>query len=255
MSTFRIPTIRLLALALLFACLSLQRVQSQRCAVGMDEEFSQSGSEVQFLGATYLTVFAGFTTPASDVGKQITQLSFQVAPADPTQDGGGDSNFRLAVYYNIPSDGVNTFTLAAQTANIFIDSATTIAGTALIYYNVLLPFTIPAGVTQFYYAFASDNINMAFYYNPDGSVFTLEDPQYAYTSTTASFPLSYTITTNFPGNFAEGVLICSAARGDPLFTGLHGQQFYVAGEDGQVLNIISTATLIPLAYSVRLLMS
>ena len=66
---------------------------------------------------------------------------------------------------------------------------------------------------------------------------------YAYTALLGTLPNPYTTTSIGYPTYAEGVLICAAARGDPLFTGLYGQQFCVAGVDGQVLNIISTATL------------
>ena len=108
---------------------------------------------------------------------------------------------------------------------------------------MLSPYTIPAGITKFNYGFAtdgSDSNNIRVYYNNGNSAYS---SAYSYSASMDSLPEVYR--TNNPGNIniAEGVLICGSARGDPLFTGLHGQQFYVAGVDGQVLNIISTATL------------
>ena len=90
--------------------------------------------------------------------------------------------------------------------------------------------------------------------NLAGGSFTATNPNTASATTV-------TITTNTPGSlYVNGISLaattiiptsqsnlafvttadCGDIAGDPLFTGFKGQQFYVAGQDGQVMNFIST---------------
>ena len=71
----------LLVAVLLLACI-YHGAKAHHCAVGMDEVYSQAGPAVFPVGLSspYLFLSGGLTTVASDVGKQIRQMSFQIAP-------------------------------------------------------------------------------------------------------------------------------------------------------------------------------